>query len=412
MGGPLCAGSPRCLTVLIGDADLTAVIPSPPPLPFISLLLNFGSALKPKATQFPDLSTPSTSRMGKRKAAAAASRKRKKAASDAAKREGEEATTSKSQEEDPQKEPKKRRVKVPETETEYFAEKRNLEDLWQAAFPVGTEWDNMDKLREINWCFSNLESAFEEGGELHGKTVYIFGSTEAQMLNVNGQEKVVLVPIVVAVDSPIPPSDKIGVKSVQREKEEVIPMKTMKMAWVPYIPLDDRLSQVDRLKSQIFTMACTQRRSALKHLRIERVKQYDYCLPYLQPLKADEDEDDTVVNIMFPLEPPIVCDYDWEMDEIEEFTDNLIEEETLPEDKKDEFKEYVKEQVRERRKEQRQAKEARKKVIEDMDPKTREAMENMKFYKFYPVQTSDAPDISRVKVPYINRYYGKAHFLR
>ena len=24
-----------------------------------------------------------------------------------------------------------------------------------------------------------------------------------------------------------------------------------------------------------------------------------------QPLKADEDEDDTVVNIMFPLEPPV-----------------------------------------------------------------------------------------------------------
>lgn len=24
-----------------------------------------------------------------------------------------------------------------------------------------------------------------------------------------------------------------------------------------------------------------------------------------QPLKADEDEDDTIVNIMFPLEPPV-----------------------------------------------------------------------------------------------------------
>lgn len=45
-----------------------------------------------------------------------------------------------------------------------------------------------------------------------------------------------------------------------------------------------------------------------------------------------------------------------------------------------------------------QAKEARKKAIEDMDPKTREAMENMKFYKFYPVQTPDTPDISHVKV--------------
>ena len=45
-----------------------------------------------------------------------------------------------------------------------------------------------------------------------------------------------------------------------------------------------------------------------------------------------------------------------------------------------------------------QAKEARKKAIEDMDPKTRAAFENMKFYKFYPVQTPDTPDISKVKV--------------
>ncbi|KAJ8477448.1 hypothetical protein OPV22_021175 [Ensete ventricosum] len=307
-----------------------------------------------------------------------------------------------------------KRVKAakPKPEPEYFPEKRNMEDLWQAAFPVGTEWDNMDKIHEINWSFSNLENAVEEGGELHGKTLYMFSSTEAQMLAVNGEEKVVLIPVVVAAVSPIPPSDKIGVKSVQREKEEILPMKTMKMAWVPYIPLEDRQSQVDRLKTQIFTIGCSQRRSALKHLNIERVKQYDYCLPYVQSTKADEDEDDTVVNIIFPSDPPIVCDFDWEMDDLEEFSDELISEETLPEDKKDEFKEFVKEQVRETRKSQKQKRETRKKTIEDMDPETRSALENMKFYKFYPDQTSDVPDISKVKVSYINRYYGKAHFLR
>ncbi|KAG6486199.1 hypothetical protein ZIOFF_054769 [Zingiber officinale] len=119
--------------------------------------------------------------MAKRRAVAAALKKRKKTSDDAAKEE-EEGTTSKSQEEDLQKEPKKTRVKAPKpkVETEYFSEKRNMEDLWQSAFPVGTEWDNMDKLSEINWCFSNLESAFEEGGELHGKTVYMFASTEGK----------------------------------------------------------------------------------------------------------------------------------------------------------------------------------------------------------------------------------------
>jgi len=40
------------------------------------------------------------------------------------------------------------------------------------------------------------------------------------------------------VDCPFPPSDKIGIYSVQTGKEEIVPMKEMKMAWVPYVPLD------------------------------------------------------------------------------------------------------------------------------------------------------------------------------
>lgn len=298
---------------------------------------------------------------------------------------------------------------TPSQEVEYFEEKRNLEDLWQVAFPVGTEWDNMDKLHEINWNFSNLENAFEEGGELCGKKVYLFGCTEAQMLKVNDVEKVILIPVVVAVCSPVPPSDKIGVKSVQREAEQIIPMKSMKMAWMPYIPLESRQSPVERLHTEIYTIGCTQRRSALKFLKVERVKQYDYCLPYLQSLKPDEDEQDTIVHIMYPLEPPVVCEFDWELDELEEFTDELVKEEALSEDQKDKFKEYVKAQVKEKKLAQRQTREARKKAIEDMDPKTRSALENMRLYKFYPVQTPDTPDISHVKESYINRYYGKAH---
>jgi len=45
---------------------------------------------------------------------------------------------------------------------------------------------------------------------------------------------------ILQVDCPFPPSDKIGINSVQRENEEIVPMKDMKMAWVPYVPLEDR----------------------------------------------------------------------------------------------------------------------------------------------------------------------------
>lgn len=287
--------------------------------------------------------------------------------------------------------------------------KRNLEDLWSSAFPVGTEWVHIDKIKEFNWNFENLERTLEEGGDLYGKTVYLFGSTEPQCLDVNGEMKMVFVPVVVAVDCPFPPSDRVGIASVQREIKEVVPMKAMKMAWVPYVPIADRLSRVDRLKSKIFTLCCYQRRSALKLLETERVKKFDYCIPYYMPLNPEED-DDTVVHIMYPVDTMMGCDFDWDMDDLEEFADEKVNDGVLPEDEREKFKEFVKEKVRERKRELKQAKEARRKAIDAIDPTTREAFENIKFYKFYPVKTPDTPSIK--KSTFINRYYLHAHYVK
>ncbi|KAL1567990.1 Protein HEAT INTOLERANT 4 [Salvia divinorum] len=311
-------------------------------------------------------------------------------------------------------EPSRKRAKVakPETETEYFAEKRNLEDLWLQVFPVGTEWDQLDMVYEYKWNFTNLEEALEEGGELHDKKVYLFGCTEPQLVPFKDQSKVTMIPVVVAVVSPFPPSDKIGIKSVQRETEEILPMKQMKMDWVPYIPLEKRESQVEKLKnSQIFILSCNQRRAGLRHLKIERVKKFEYCLPYFyNPLQEDELEQSTVVDLLFPIDPkPVFGEFDWELDDLQEFTDNLIKEEELPADQKEPFKTYVKEKVREAKKANREARETRKKAREALSQETRDAYKDMKFYKFYPVPTPDTPDVSGVKAPFINRYYGKAH---
>ncbi|XP_047329222.1 protein HEAT INTOLERANT 4-like [Impatiens glandulifera] len=303
------------------------------------------------------------------------------------------------------------KLSIPEAEPEYFLEKRNLEDLWQQAFPVGTEWDLLDKVYQYKWDFSNLEKEFEEGGELYQKRVYLFGCSEPQFVSFKDESKVTYVPAIVVVIAPFQPSDKIGIKSVQRVDEEIVPMKHMKMEWIPYIPLEDRGSMVERLKSQIFILSCAQRRSSLKHLKEERIKKYEYCLPYLyNPFKEDEVEQSTIVDIMFPAEPkPVFCEFDWELDELEEFTDNLVESEELTEDQKDPFKEFVKEKVRETKKANREVRDARKKALEEMSEEKKTAFQNMRFLKFYPVTTPDAPDISGVKSPFINRYYGKAH---
>lgn len=314
------------------------------------------------------------------------------------------------------KEPSKPRAKraknsKQEAKPEYFEDQRNMEDLWKQTFPVGTEWEQLDLVYQYHWSFQNLEDAFEEGGELYGQKVYLFGCTEPQFLCFKDQQKVIVIPVVVAVVSPFPPSDKLGITSVQRESEEIVPMKQMKMDWVPYIPLENRDSQVERLKSQIFILGCTQRRAGLRLLKEDRVKKFQYCLPYFyQPLKEDELEQSTEVQILYPdTEPPTVCSYDWELDEYEEFTDKLIEEEVLPAEKKEDFQKFVEEKVREAKKANREAKKARKKALEEMSSETKAAFENMKFYKFYPVTTPDSPDVSSVKSPFINRYYGKAH---
>ncbi|XP_043710448.1 protein HEAT INTOLERANT 4-like [Telopea speciosissima] len=288
-------------------------------------------------------------------------------------------------------------ARIPESEPEYFPDKRNLEDLWKAAFPVGLEWDQLDKVYQFKWNFSNLENALEYNGELHGKKVYLFGCTETQLLRFKGDLKLIHIPVVVAVVSPFPPSDKI---CVRMETEEIISMKQMKMDWVPYIPLKDRASQVERLKLKIFILSCTQRRGALRHLKLEHMKKYAYCKPYFySPVKEDELEQSRVVQILYPAEPePVFCEFDLELDELEEFTGDLIAKELLSEDQKFTFKEFVKEKIREAKKTKREAKEARKKALEEMDEENRAAFENMRFYKFYPVQTPDTPDVYKVKV--------------
>ncbi|GKE13554.1 heat intolerant 4-like protein, partial [Tanacetum coccineum] len=178
--------------------------------------------------------------------------------------------------------------------------------------------------------------AFDEGGVLHREKVYLFVSTEAPIERAD-----ILIPTVIVVVSPFPPSDKIGLISVQRESEsrKVVDMKQMKMDWVPYVPLGKRSFLVERLKSQIFVLSCVQRRAGLKHLKEERVAEFTYCIPYFyNPFEEDETEESTIVELLYPVEPPVYCEFDWEFDEVEEYTNNLIAAEELSEDQKEAFK--------------------------------------------------------------------------
>lgn len=94
---------------------------------------------------------------------------------------------------------------------------RNYVDLWKEPFIVGAHWDQIPMIYEHNWDFSNLEYAFQEGGVLHGKRVYIFACIEIP--------ESTCIPVIVALVSPHPPSNQIGITSVQMETEQIVPMK-------------------------------------------------------------------------------------------------------------------------------------------------------------------------------------------
>ncbi|XP_062002237.1 protein HEAT INTOLERANT 4-like [Rosa rugosa] len=312
-----------------------------------------------------------------------------------------------------------KRVKAsqPQPEPEYVEEQRNLQDLWKAAFPVGTEWDRLESIYQYDWDFSNLEKEFEEeGGKFHGignNKVYLFGQTET-----SSPSQPVLIPTLVAVVAPRPPSMEIGIRSVQREDKEIVPMRQMKMDWIPYIPLEQREGwNSERAKKfgsnlpQIFVLGCTQRKAGLKQMKEERWMKFQYCMPYLMNPNEEEKEQSTVMDILFPREPqaPLFVQFDWEFDEVEEYTDELIKAEELSEDKKEAFMEFVREEVKKAKKKIREEREAKKKLMED--PKYQEAKmyyENMRLYKIYPVQTPNTPVIE-MKSKYINYYYGSAH---
>ncbi|KAL6146735.1 hypothetical protein ACLB2K_057412 [Fragaria x ananassa] len=243
----------------------------------------------------------------------------------------------------------------------------------RAAFPVGTEWDRLDSLYQYDWDFSNLEKEFEEeGGKFHGignNKVYLFSQTETSSPSVP-----VLIPTLVAVVAPRPPSMEIGIRSVQREEKEIVPMRQMKMDWIPYIPLEQRegWNSERGAKSgsnlpQIFVLGCTQRKASLKQMKEDRWMKFQYCMPYLMNPNEEEKEQTTVVDILFPREPqaPLFVQFDWEFDEVEEYTDELIKAEELTEDKKEAFMAFVKEEVKKVKKKIREEKEAKKKLMED-----------------------------------------------
>lgn len=285
------------------------------------------------------------------------------------------------------------------------------DEVWREVYLAGTEWEQLQVVYSIDWDFDHLDDALTDG-QLEGKKVYLFGTSEPQLLMRDEKDtkgEVIPVPVIVAVVTDVPPPSTVGVKSVQRTEEEILPMSAMRMGWHAYAPENVQLSR--RFKPNVHVLKCNERKARLRNMGEAEVHKYDYVLPYF--IRPDQVEDvtvDTVVQVLADLEgrkAPLMCEYDYELDEIDEFLEETLKDNELDAAKHAEpLKKAIIDTVKATKMKYKAEREERKKRIDAISQEARDAIKNMKLLKFYP--QNDWPDVSKIKSPFINRYYGRA----
>lgn len=300
--------------------------------------------------------------------------------------------------------------------------KPDYDDVWKHVYLAGTEWDQMRQIYSIDWDFDHLDLALTSGDLVSSaeESVYLFGATEPQLVPMReGDTKgeVVPIPTIIAVVSRAAPPSMVGLKSVQKAVEEIVDMSELRIGWQPYIAPNIKLgSRRKGSKPQVQILACSQRRARLRNMQEEAVHRYDYVLPYFfDPAKQQDAIEETEVQVLVELEgmqAPLMCEFDYEMDEVDEFIDEKMEEnEELDAGKhKEALKKAIQDAVKAAKDKVKAEKAERKKKLDAITPEEKEAIKNTKLVKFYPL--NEWPDISKCKSPYINRYYGKAGEVR
>lgn len=285
------------------------------------------------------------------------------------------------------------------------------DEVWKDVYLAGTEWDQVKMVYDIDWDFDHLDEALTDG-DLAGKKVHLFGCTEPQLVKRDEKDEkgdVIPIPVIIAIVSEAAPPSMIGLKSVQRTEEEIVPMSKFRMGWHAYTP--DNVSHRRRFKPNVFVLKCNERRARLRNMQEAAVHAYDYVLPYfVNPSNVEEVDEDTIVQVLADLDGrpvPLMLEFDYELDELPEFLEEQIKENDLDPAKHTEpLKRSITDAVKATKRKYRAEKEARKKRLDEISPEDKEAIKKMKLLKFYP--QNDWPDISQIKSKFVNRYYGHA----
>jgi len=278
---------------------------------------------------------------------------------------------------------------------------------WKDIFLVGMELNLYDEAYKIEWDFDHLyDKLIDENSELNtAKYVYLFGTTEPQLVEKHG---LCYVPVIVAVVGDVAPPSKVGINSVQMTEETILDMNKMKMAWVPA-----HVENLDFKKGEennVYMLSCKLRRNMLKHMKEEDVRKYEYCLPfYFKPTTFLSDSDaNTEISVVMTIEGRgIMVSFDYANDSLKDCVTDACEDNDLDFGK---YKDTIKDAINEEVKKQKDTLEAKnvekKKMLDALSDNEKKGLNEMKFYKFYP-QNKD-PVVTGKMSAFINRYYGNA----
>lgn len=259
-----------------------------------------------------------------------------------------------------------------------------------------------------------------EGALAEAKTLHIFGTTEPQLVpigtNAAGEvlTKVVPIPslVVVVGDGALP--DQLGVKSVQMAEETIITMRSQGMEWGPLRSLLP--SDADWKRRQVYVLRCKTRRSRARNMSEVDARRYEYCLPYifLPRLNAVKPGDfDSNVSILMPtvcngVQVQCAFDYDWRADgDADEYVATQIRDSGWPVEITAELAAFVKARVAETKETIKKHRAELKARLDALGAEETARLDGLRFVKYYPQNAT--PDLSAIRSPYINRYFGRAH---
>mmetsp|Transcript_26498 Transcript_26498/g.103249 ORF Transcript_26498/g.103249 Transcript_26498/m.103249 type:complete len:119 (-) Transcript_26498:1608-1964(-) len=101
---------------------------------------------------------------------------------------------------------------------------------------------------------------------------------------------------------------------------------------------------------------------------------------------------------------PLVFEYDFELDDIDEFVPEKLKEEDLDGAKYGaQLRDEITKQVKSTKMKQKAEREAMKKEIDNMSAEEKDSLRTLKAYKFYP--QNEEPNVQEFKNTFINRYY-------